>query len=407
VWDRETDEPVHAAIVWQDRRTEAICNELRRTSLDAFTSRTGLVIDPYFSATKLMWLLENVPGLRWRAESGELAFGTVDSWVAWKLTGGEAHVTDESNASRTLLFNIFERRWSEALLSRTRVPAAMLPEVKDTRCHFGVTRGVGSLPDGIPILALCGDQQASLFGQALTHPGDWKATYGTGGFLMAVTGKAVRTAEALTSIAWTVDGQPTYYLEAAVFVCGSALQWLRDGVGLFRNYGELATLLERGKGWASDLYCVPAFTGFGTPFWDAGARGLLIGITRGTSAADLCAATLEGIAFEMNAAFRAMVAVTPFRRLLTDGGCTQSPRLMQFQADLLQRPVEVSSRQEGTAFGAAFLAGLEAGVWSGLDELAAVAPQTTVYQPAMEEKIALRLSNRWKEAAGRALKWAQ
>jgi glycerol kinase len=355
-----------------------------------------------------MWLLENDSELRWRAESGHLAFGTVDSWIVWKLTRGQAHVTDASNACRTVLFDIYRCRWSEELLKLTRVPEALLPEVKDTRARFGVTRGLSTLPDGIPILALCGDQQSSLMGQGLTRPGDWKATYGTGGFLMALTGETpVRTNEALTSIAWSVSGKPTYYLEAAVFVCGSALQWLRDGLMFFRDYEEFQSLLEGGRGWAADLYCVPAFTGFGTPFWDARARGLLIGITRGTTKSDVCMATLEGMAFEMNAAFQTLAAVAPCKRLVTDGGATRSQRLMQFQADLMQRPVEVSSRQEGTAFGAAFLAGLEAGLWSGPEELAALAPEVTTYRPKGGPELADKLARRWTEAARRSLQWAQ
>lgn len=407
LWERKSGQTVYPAIVWQDRRTEAICQSLREDADQLFRERTGLVIDPYFSASKLMWLLAHQPEWRRRADRGELAFGTVDSWIAWNLTGGTAHVTDTSNASRTLLFDLRRREWSGELLQRTGIPASLLPQVQATRSRFGETRGMRALPDGIPVLALCGDQQASLFGQLLVQPGDWKGTYGTGGFLMAILGAApVQTHDALTSIAWTVDGQTTYYLEAAVFVCGAALQWLRDGLELFRNYEELEPLLAQGRGWESGLYCVPAFTGLGTPFWDARARGLLVGLTRGTNRADLCKATLEGIAFEMQAAFAPLSRLVPCRRFVADGGATRSSRLMQFQADLLQTTVAVSARQEGTGFGAGFLAGLECGFWSGIDELRALMPESTDYCPRIPAAQAARLTGRWADAAQRSLQWA-
>ena len=408
LWERKSGQTVYPAIVWQDRRTESICQGLRADADQQFRDTTGLVIDPYFSASKLMWLLDRQPEWRVRAGAGELAFGTVDSWIAWNLTGGAAHVTDTSNASRTLLFDLRRQTWSDELLSRTGIPAALLPKVQATRSWFGETRGIRAVPDGIPVLALCGDQQASLFGQLLLDPGDWKGTYGTGGFLMAILGpEAVQTRDALTSIAWTAEGQTTYYLEAAVFVCGAALQWLRDGLELFRNYDELEPLLEKGRGWESDLFCVPAFTGLGTPFWDARARGLLAGLTRGTSRADLCKATLEGIAFEMEAAFAPLSRLVPCRRFVADGGATRSRRLMQFQADLLQTTVAVSSRQEGTGFGAGFLAGLECGFWSGIDELRALMPESCDYHPHIAPEQAQRLTARWGQAAQRSLQWAQ
>jgi glycerol kinase len=408
VWDRQTGEPVYPAIVWQDRRTERLCAGLRDRGAETFKSRCGLVVDPYFSATKLMWLLENVPGLRARAERGELAFGTVDSWILWNLTAGAAHLTDASNASRTLLFDIHERRWSGELLERCGVPRALLPSVQDTCSDFGATAaGLDGVPSGVPIFAVCGDQQSSLFGQLLTEPGDWKATYGTGAFLMAIIGPEARiTPEALTSIAWVIGGRPTYHVEAAVFVCGAALQWLRDGLRLFDDYAEMHAMLAGGAGWRRELYCVPAFTGFGTPFWNAGARGLLIGIERGTSAADVCVATVEGIALEIEAAYSAMSRTAGCRRFVADGGATRSTALMQFQSDVLQRPVTVSDRQEGTAYGAAFLAGLQAGFWSGIDELQRLAPRLTEFSPQLPAADASRVIARWGEAARRALDWA-
>jgi len=408
LWERTSGKPVYPAIVWQDRRTIAICEAWRAQSKEAFTAPTGLVVDPYFSGSKLAWLFQHEPAWRRRAEKGELAFGTVDSWIAWNLTGGRAHVTDASNASRTLLYDIDRGVWSPDLLARTAIPAAILPRVCDTRGPFGVTAGLRALPDGVPLLAMCGDQQASLFGQLLTEPGEWKATYGTGGFLLALLGdKAVRTPDALTSVAWSVKGKRTYYLEAAVFVCGAALQWLRDGLRLFRDYSEMEALLAQGQGHASGLFCVPAFTGLGTPFWDPRARGLLLGITRATSAGDVCMATLEGVAFEMQAAAAALSSDVPPRRYVADGGATRSARLMQFQADILQVPVSVSAWQEGTGLGAGFLAGLEAGFWTSVDELKALAPNHTVYRPQFDAAQASALCTRWQAAAQRSLDWAE
>jgi len=408
LWDRKTGKAVYPAIVWQDRRTIGICEAWRAQGQEALTGPTGLVVDPYFSASKLAWLFNHDPAWRRRAAAGELAFGTVDSWIAWNLTGGCAHVTDASNASRTLLYDIDRGAWSPELLARTGVPVEVLPQVCDTRGRFGITHGLRALPDGIPLLAMCGDQQASLFGQLLTAPGEWKATYGTGGFLLALLGdQALRTPHALTSVAWSLQGQRTYYLEAAVFVCGAALQWLRDGLRLFRDYQEMETLLAQGQGHASGLFCVPAFTGLGTPFWDPRARGMLLGITRATSAADVCTATLEGIAFEMQAAAAALSSHVPPHRYVADGGATRSRRLMQFQADVLQTPVRVSAWQEGTGLGAGFLAGLEAGFWTDVDELKALAPGHTVYEPQCGAEQARALCARWNAAAQRSLGWAE
>jgi glycerol kinase len=367
LWERATGRAVHRAIVWQDRRTSARCAELKAQGLEPlFRQRTGLVLDPYFSGTKLEWLLDHVDGARARAERGELAFGTVDSFLVQRLSGGALHITDATNASRTLLFDIMRGTWDDELLQHLRVPRALMPEVRGSSEIYGHTRGVSGLPDGIPIAGIAGDQQAALFGQACFEVGQAKCTYGTGAFLLMNTGsEPVRSKNGLlTTIAWRLGQDTTYCLEGSAFVAGSAVQWLRDQLGIIKTAGEVEALAARVPS-SDGVVFVPALTGLGAPYWDPEARGLITGITRGTSAAHIARATLEGIAFQISdlAAAMAADAQRPITRLRVDGGVTQNDLLMQFQSDLLNVPVDRPSNVETTALGAAYLAGLATGVF--------------------------------------------
>ena len=374
VWDRATSEPVAPAIVWQDRRTAAFCEELRRGGSEALVRRkTGLLLDSYFSATKLRWLLDNLAGVRARAEAGELAFGTVDSWLAWRLSGGRRHVTDASNASRTLLYDIRAGEWDDELLALFGVPRALLPTVVDSSGVAGET-DAAHFGAAIAIAGLAGDQQSALFGQACTRRGMVKVTYGTGCFLLLHTGdEPVAAPPGLVStVALQRDGRRTYALEGSVFVGGAAVQWLRDGLGIVASGAEATTLAQSVP--ASDgVVFVPALAGLGAPYWDPQARGGLFGLTRGTTRAHIARATLEGIAFQVADLYDAEAAgadVAP-AEVRVDGGAAASDLLLQFQADLLGLPVTRAAQPEATAFGAAWLAGLATGVWSGDEELAA------------------------------------
>jgi glycerol kinase len=408
VWDRDTGQPVCNAIVWQDRRTAPLCDKLRAGGNEPLVSdRTGLVIDAYFSGTKVNWILDNVAGARERAEAGKLAFGTVDSWLIWKLTGGRLHITDPSNASRTMLWDIHTRRWDADLLKMLNVPASMLPEVKASSEVYGdVTAGMS----GVPIAGIAGDQQAALFGQLCTEPGLTKNTYGTGCFMLQCTGtKAVASKNKLvTTVAWTAGGRTDYALEGSVFIAGAVVQWLRDGLGLIRTAEEVNTLAATVPD-NGGVYLVPAFAGLGAPHWDAYARGALAGITRGTTAGHIARAALESIAFQSADLLDAMRADAhyPVAELRVDGGACRSDLLMQFQADLLGVPVVRPGVTETTALGAAYLAGLAVGFWKSPAEIASQRKIERRFEPSMDGGRAKELRVSWTRAVERAKGWVE
>jgi glycerol kinase len=408
VWERETGRPIHRAVVWQSRASAAICEDLRARGLsDLVRERTGLVIDAYFSGTKIRWILDQVPGAQARAEAGELLFGTIDTWLVWKLTGGRVHATDVSNASRTLIFDIHRRRWDPDLLAALAIPAAMLPAParssglvgESEPAHFG---------SAIAIAGIAGDQQAALFGQTCYAAGEAKNTYGTGCFLLANTGTQAAAARGglLTTLAWDIGAGPIYALEGSAFITGAAVQWLRDGLGIIATADEteaLARSVESNDG----VYFVPAFTGLGAPHWDMYARGLLIGIERGTTRAHLVRATLESIAYQTRDLVEAMRAAGQRIDVLrADGGATANRFLMQFQADLLGIPVEVAAIRETTALGAAFLAGLGVGVWKDTDSLRARHAVAARFEPAMSADERESRYAGWTRAVDRARGWA-
>ncbi|HET9693899.1 MAG TPA: glycerol kinase GlpK [Steroidobacteraceae bacterium] len=407
LWDRRTGRPVAPAIVWQDRRTADLCERLKRDGLEReVTRRTGLLLDPYFSGTKLAWLLGNVDGVRERAEAGELAFGTVDSWLVWKLTGGASHVTDVSNASRTLLLDVTTGRWDDFMLDLLGIPRAVLPQV--VRSSLGRTAPVGALGGrDVPIAGIAGDQQAALFGQACFEPGMAKNTYGTGCFLLLNTGSEPLASEnrLLTTIAWQTDVR-RYALEGAVFVGGAVVQWLRDGLGFIERSADveaLATSVDDTGG----VYLVPAFTGLGTPHWDAYARGTMVGLSRGTTRGHIARAALEAIAFQSAEVLFAMQrdARRPLVELRVDGGATANDLLMQFQADLLGVPVVRPEVTETTALGAACLAGLGVGFWSSPAEVAANWRAQRRFEPTMSRDEATARLARWSQAVTRSRGW--
>jgi glycerol kinase len=373
LWDRRTGRPLHHAIVWQDRRTTEACARLKADGHEPrVREKTGLVLDPYFSATKLRWLLDHVKGARERAEAGALAFGTIDTFLAWRLTGGAAHVTDVSNASRTLLMDLRTRAWDDSLLALFGVPRAVLPEIRPSSQVYGTTRGLKVLPDGIPVAGMAGDQQAALFGQACFEPGEAKCTYGTGAFLLQNIGPepVLSSRGLLTTVAWSAGGEVAYALEGSSFIAGAAVQWLRDGLGIIERSADVERLARKVED-AGGLVFVPALAGLGAPHWRPEARGVIRGIDRGTTAAHLARATLEGIAFLINDLAEAMRAEAnqPIPVFKVDGGACRNDLLMQFQADLLGVPVERPRLVETTAFGAAFLAGLAVGVWKDREEI--------------------------------------
>jgi glycerol kinase len=409
IWDRQTGEPIHNAIVWQDRRTSAQCAELREVGAESLVrERTGLVIDPYFSGTKIAWLLDEIPGARARAERGELAFGTVDTWLTWQLTGNRTHVTDVSNASRTLLFNIHSNEWDDELLRLLRVPRAILPEVHPSAHAFGI------LPAGVfgePLLigGVAGDQQAALFGQACHSAGMAKNTYGTGCFVLLHTGdKVVASSSGLISTPCAQTRGKEYALEGSVFIGGAVVQWLRDGLEFFSSSGEVeklaASVLDSG-----DVFVVPAFTGLGAPYWDADARGAIIGLTRGTTKAHIARAALESIAFQSAEVLEAMQkdAGQKLAELRVDGGATANDLLMQFQADLLGVPVVRPMTLETTALGAAYLAGLTVNLWKSREELALQWKAERRFEPRMDPSVRETLMARWRQAVARAKGWAK
>src|SRR5512138_327150 len=372
LWERRSGRPIHHAIVWQDRRTTEACARLKADGHEArVREKTGLVLDPYFSATKVRWLLDHVKGAAEKAEQGQVAFGTVDTFLAWRLTAGAAHVTDVSNASRTLLMDLRTRAWDRELLDLFGVPRSVLPEIRPSSAVYGTTRGVKALPDGIPVAGIAGDQQAALFGQACFEPGEAKCTYGTGAFLLQNTGPepVFSSRGLLTTVAWSVGGEVTYALEGSSFIAGAAVQWLRDGLGLIKKAADVEALAKQVKD-SGGVVFVPALAGLGAPHWRPEARGLVRGIDRGTTAAHLARATLDGIAFlihDLSEAMRAE-AQRPIPVFKVDGGASQNDLLMQTQADLLGIAVERPRLVETTAFGAAFLAGLATGVWRDREE---------------------------------------
>ncbi len=408
VWDRESGEPVYRAIVWQDRRTAEFCDELKKDGLAKMIQRkTGLVLDAYFSATKLKWILDHVKGARRRAEAGKLAFGTVDAWLVWKLTGGKAHITDVTNASRTLLYNIHKQDWDQELLELFRIPRAVLPEVRASSDVHSETSA--NLPAAkVPIAGIAGDQQAALFGQMCLQPGMVKHTYGTGGFMVLNTGNRPITSKnnLLTTIAWKVDGKVTYALEGSIFIAGAVVQWLRDGLGVIRSSADvesLATSVPNNGG----VYLVPAFVGMGAPHWDQFARGTILGITRGTTAGHIARAALEAIAFQTLDVLEAMEADSGIRlkELRVDGGATANDTLMQFQADMIRVPVVRPKVLETTALGAAYLAGLAVGYWRSTGELMKQWQRDKVFRPALKGKSVSELKCGWRKAVNRAKGW--
>ncbi len=409
VWDRQTGEPIHNAIVWQDRRTTQICSRLKAEQAEAFLQeRTGLVIDPYFSGTKIAWLLDEIPGARTRAERGELAFGTVDTWLAWHLTGNRTHVTDVSNASRTLLFNIHTGDWDAELLRLLRVPRAILPEVHASAHAFGMVPPA-VLGEALVIGGIAGDQQAAMFGQACHQPGMAKNTYGTGCFMLLHTGdKAVRSAHGLVATVCAQVRAKEYALEGSVFIGGAVVQWLRDELQFFSNSSEIeklaATVLDSGG-----VFVVPAFTGLGAPHWDPNARGAIVGLTRGTSRAHIARAALESIAFQSAEVLEAMQSDAGERltELRVDGGASANELLMQFQADLLGVPVVRPRTLETTALGAAYLAGLTVDLWKSREQLASHWKAERRFEPRMSATERQARMARWREAVSRSRNWAE
>jgi glycerol kinase len=406
VWDRATGEPITNAIVWQDRRTANICDRLRARKLDRMIRRkTGLVIDAYFSATKVQWILENVKGARARAKAGELAFGTIDSWLVWNLTGGKVHVTDASNASRTMLFDISKGEWDDALLKLFGVPRSMLPEVRSSSEVYGVTTLLGT---PIPIAGIAGDQQAALFGQACTKAGMAKNTYGTGCFMLMNTGtkRIASKNNLLTTVAWRIGDRTDYALEGSIFIAGAVVQWLRDGLQFFRSAAEIEALAA-GVSDTGGVYLVPAFAGLGAPHWDQYARGTIVGLTRGTTKAHIARAALEGIVLQVMDVLRAMEADAriKLRELRVDGGASANDLLMQLQADMLNVPVVRPQVAETTALGAAYLAGLAVGYWKSQADIARQWQADKRFTPVMKPAARDRVAKGWERALSRAKAW--
>ena len=410
IWDRTTGRPIYNAIVWQSRQTADICEDLKRQGLvDEFKEKTGLVIDAYFSGTKVKWILDHVEGARARAEKGELAFGTIDTWLLWKLTGGKEHKTDYSNASRTLMFNIKTLEWDEALLKHLTVPKSLLPEVRPSSEVYGHTIP-SIIGASVPVAGMAGDQQSALFGQNCFSPGEAKNTYGTGCFLLMNTGEDLCMSKngLVTTIAWGLDGKVEYALEGSIFVGGSAIQWLRDGLRLVDSAPDSEWVAKKVKD-AGGVYMVPAFVGLGAPYWDMNARGMIIGLTRGTTKAHIVRATLDSLAYQTRDVLGAMEADSGNRlaALKVDGGAVANNLLMQFQADLLGVPVDRPQITETTALGAAYLAGLATGVWASKEELKKSWQLDTRFTPALDKKDADKLYKGWRKAVKHAANWLE
>jgi len=406
VWDAETGEPVYNAIVWQDRRTSEYCDSLKEQNLTGFIrEKTGLIIDAYFSATKIRWILENVPGARDRAEAGKLRFGTVDTWLLWNLTRGECHMTDVSNASRTMLFNIHTLKWDEDLMKLFGIPMSMLPEVHSSSEIYGYTKTT-IFAHKVPVAGIAGDQQAALFGQMCTTPGSVKNTYGTGCFLLMNSGtKPIKSSHnLLTTIAWKIGDTVNYALEGSIFVGGSVVQWLRDGLGIIKSSSEIESLAMTVPD-NGGVYFVPALTGLGAPYWDQYAKGTICGLTRGTTAAHIARAALEGIAFETMDIVNAMEhdAGIKLAELKVDGGASRNNLMMQFQADILGTKVIRPKVTETTAMGACYLAGLATGYWDSLDDIKRQWNADKVFEPRAPAEKVLKLKEGWANAIGRTL----
>ncbi|MEO5681914.1 MAG: glycerol kinase GlpK [Chitinophagaceae bacterium] len=405
VWDRKTGKPVYNAIVWQDRRTAAFCDELKgRGMAGSIQEKTGLIIDAYFSATKLKWILDNVPGARERANKGELAFGTVDSWLVWKLSGGKLHITDVSNASRTMLLNIHSCQWDDELLQLFDIPASVLPAVKPSSEIYGNTEH-----GNIPIAGIAGDQQAALFGQLCSVPGMVKNTYGTGCFMLMNTGEKAVTSRnnLLTTVAWKINNTTTYALEGSIFIAGAVVQWLRDGLQIIRSAAEVESLAAQVPD-TGGVYIVPAFAGLGAPHWNQYARGSMFGVTRGTSKEHIARAALESIAYQTTDVLKAMESDSgiSIKELRVDGGATINNLLMQFQSNILQVPVVRPKVYETTALGAAYLAGLAVGYWSNVTELQKQWQADKTFKPAMDANTAGELMHGWQRAVKASIAWA-
>jgi len=410
IWSRKTGQPVYPAIVWQDRRTSTICDQLKADGLaPLFQERTGLLLDPYFAGTKVKWILDHVDGARARAETGELAFGTVDSWLLWKLSQGSVHRTDASNAARTLLFNIHTGQWDDELLKSLDIPRSLLPGVGAcSEIHAEVA--AGTFLAGVPIAGMAGDQHAALFGQACFQPGMAKNTYGTGCFVLLTTGTEPRPSKnnLLTTIAWRIGNRTDYALEGSIFIAGAVVQWLRDGLGIIRDSNEVEALAARVPD-TGDVYLVPAFAGLGAPHWDPHARGTIVGMTRGTTSAHLARAALESIAHQSADVLRAMQRDSGIglQELRVDGGACRNDLLMQFQADLLQVPVLRPQVTETTALGAAYLAGLAVGYWKSQSELVAHWKLDRRFEPSRPPEEMEALSEQWQRAVARSTGWAE
>jgi len=407
VWDKETGEPVYNAIVWQSRQTSEICDELQKKGFnDLFREKTGLLIDAYFSGTKVKWILDNIEGAREKATEGKLLFGTIDTWLIWKLSGGRAHVTDYSNASRTLMFNIYELKWDDELLEILGVPKSMLPEVRQSSEVYAKTVDYHFFGKEIPIAGVAGDQQAALFGQACFEKGMAKNTYGTGCFMLMNTGeKAVRSEHGLlTTIAWGLNGKVEYALEGSIFVAGSAIQWLRDGLRMLKDAKDSESYASKVES-TDGVYIVPAFVGLGTPYWDSDVRGAMFGITRGTSKEHFVRATLESLAYQTKDVLSSMEADSgiELKTLRVDGGAVKNNFLMDFQSDILNVPVERPIINETTALGAAYLAGLAVGFWESQEEISKQWAIDRQFTPKMAEENRIGLYDGWKRAVKAAM----
>lgn len=409
IWDRKTGKPIYNAIVWQDRRTSDVCDQIRACHADLIREKTGLEVDAYFSASKIQWLLDNVPGARARAENSELAFGTVDTWLVWKLTNGKLHITDVSNASRTMLFNITSLAWDDELLDIFDIPHMLLPEVRSSSDIYGEI-GTPEELKGVRIAGIAGDQQAALFGQACFEKSATKNTYGTGCFMLQNTGTAPVESKnrLLSTVAWQIGKETIYALEGSVFIGGAVIQWLRDALEIIKSAKDVEALANSIPD-NGGVYFVPAFAGLGTPYWDQAARGTIIGLTRGTGKPHIARAALESIAFQTADLLAAMNAdsLQSLAELRVDGGATGNDTLLQFQADILQIPIVRSKTAETTALGAAYLAGLAVGFWSSKGELAEHWQADRIFNPTMPQSTAQQLVERWREAVQRSLNWAK
>ena len=401
VWERATGKPVYNAIVWQDRRTASFCDELKRKQLDKFIQqKTGLVVDAYFSATKVKWILDNVPGARDKANNGELCFGTIDTWLLWNLTKGQVHATDVSNASRTMLCNIHTLQWDGELEKIFTIPGSMLPQIRSSSEVYGHTQNILTAKN-IPVAGIAGDQQSALFGQMCTQPGMVKNTYGTGCFMLMNTGTQLVESKnnLLTTVAWKVNGVTQYALEGSVFIAGAVVQWLRDGLGIIQKSGDVEALAAKVKG-NEGVYVVPAFTGLGAPYWNQDARGTIVGLTRGSNASHIARAALESIAYQTMDVLKAMEADAgiSIKELRVDGGATANNLLMQFQSDILNTKVLRPTVTETTALGAAYLAGLAVGYWNNVEEIQQQWQIERVFEPAMNDDERSVLCRGWQKA---------